>query len=249
MRSFPRSGIGQKRRSGGLPHKGRQRHQLLAVGGVLIVLACAAAGAVVAKGAGNSTTVLVIAHLVPAGTTVTAADLKTVSISRSTSLRGIPPQKAAQVVGRRAGETLEPGSLLVTSELASAHGLADGKALVGTALAINQMPSELAPGEHVLVVLSGTNGTEDSSSNAAATTTQSSQVSPQSAPGSILAHAIVVFVTAPSSSSATTEAESSAYVVSLEVPATAAAAVSAASAAGDVSLAVLGGDDSTGTSK
>jgi hypothetical protein len=123
----------------------------------VIVLSCGALGAMVAGRVPRPVEFLAVAHVVPAG--VTASDLGIVSLAPVAGLNAMPLQDAARVVGHRAGEDLEPGSLLVPSELVPQSGLPAGVALVGTSLAVDQMPAGLAAGELVLVVLSGTAAT------------------------------------------------------------------------------------------
>jgi hypothetical protein len=218
----------------------------LAAGGALIVILCGALGAVIANRSPRPEALLAVAHLVPVGMVVTAADLSTVSIAPVPGLEAIPLQDASQVIGHRATEALEPGSLLVPGDLASGQGLPAGTALVGTSLAVDQLPSGLATGEPVLVVLSGTAGegsvTGSTPSSPATSASGSSVPSPTGPPGSVLTKATVVSISAPASSSAT-GASGSAYVATLDVPQVAAAAVAAASAAGDVSLAEIGKSD------
>lgn len=201
------------------------------------MLVCAALGAVVANRAPRPVAFLAVAHLVPVGMVVTASDLEAVSIAPVAGLDAIPLRDAGQVVGHRATEPLEPGSMLVPGDLTSAWGLPAGTALVGASLAVNQMPTELAPGQRVLVVLSGTAGASGGS-----------VPSPTGPPGSVLTQATVTSVSAPGGVSGMAGAESAAFVATLEVPEAAAAAVAAASAAGDISLAVLGGSDDAGAS-
>jgi len=214
----------------------------LAAGGALIVILCGALGAVIANRSPRPEALLAVAHLVPVGMVVTAADLSTVSIAPAPGLDAIALQDASQVIGHRATEALEPGSLLVPADLASVKGLLAGTALVGTSLAVDQLPSGLATGEPVLVVLSGTAGegsvTGATPSSPATSASGSSVPSPTGPPGSVLTKATVVSISAPASSA--TGATGSAYVATLDVPQAAAAAVAAASAAGDVSLAEIG---------
>jgi hypothetical protein len=202
---------------------------------------------------------LAIAHLVPAGMSVTASDLVTVSISPVAGLDAIPLRDVGQVLGRRVTEDLEPGSLVVPGDLTSKHGLPAGVAL-GTSLAVDEMPTGLAAGQRVLVVLSGTSGATDTSpanfSSSAVTPSAAngsaiagSVPSPTGPPGSILTKATVISTSAPGGSSDLTGSQSTSLLATLEVPQAAAAAVTAASAVGNVSLAVIGGFDSTGASK
>jgi len=217
------------------------------------VVVCGALGAVVANRVPQRSVFLAVAQLVPAGATVSPSDLETVSINPAAGLDAIPLRDAGEVIGRRATETLEPGSLLVPGELASGQGLPAGRALVGTSLAVNQMPAELAAGDRVLVVLSGTGGSPTSSSATSGTPagpdgspTGALAPSPAGPAGSVLTQATVISISAPGGTLATVGAASAAFVVTLDVPEAAAPAVTAASAAGNVSLAVLGGSDAAG---
>lgn len=243
------------------PTEGRgRRRPLLAAGGVLIVLVCGALGAVVANRSPRPVTFLAVAHLVPVGTTVTASDLEAVSISPVAGLDAIPLRDAGQVIGRRVTEDLEPGSLLVPGDVASQRGLPAGIALVGTSLAVDQMPADLAAGQRVLVVLSGTSGAGDSSptssespvgtsSAVSGSASAGSVPSPSGPSGSVLTKATVVSVSAPGGSSGLAGAQSTTFVATLEVPEAAAGTVTAASAVGDVSLAVIGGRNGAGASQ
>ncbi len=223
------------------------------------MLVCAALGAVVANRAPRPVAFLAVTHLVPVGMMVTASDLEAVSIAPVAGLDAIPLRDAGQVIGHRAIELLEPGSLLVPGDLTSERGLPAGTALVGASLAVNQMPTELAPGQRVLVVLTGTAsaGEDSATSSGSAVGTPSadggsasggSVPSPTGPPGSVLPQATVTSISAPGGLSGTSGAESAAFVATLEVPEAAAATVTAASAAGDISLAVLGGSDDAGAS-
>ena len=233
-----------------------RRRPALAAGGALTVVLCGALGAVVSARAPQRMAFLAVAQTVPAGATVAASDLESISITPAAGLEAIPLQEAGQVVGRRAAEALEPGSLLVRSELASGLALAAGRALVGSSLAVDQMPAGLAAGQRVLVVLSGTGGSGlgttsglqtgsglDEGSGAAGGTIAGPVPSPTGPPGSVLTDATVLSVLPASASSGTAGSGSSDLTVTLDVPVAAAAAVTAASASGDVSLAALGGPD------
>ena len=220
----------------------------------MIVLSCGALGAVVANRAPRPVAWLAVAHLVPVGVTVTASDLGTVSIAPVAGLDAMPLQDAGQVIGRRAAEELEPGSLLVPAELAPQRGLPAGVALIGTSLAVDQAPADLAAGSAVLVVLSGTTGVSsglatDAASAAGATSSGASVPSPTGPPGSVLCRATVVSVSAPGNSSELAGTQATTFLATLEVPEAAAGAVTAASAAGDVSLAVVGGSDDSASAR
>ena len=202
---------------------------------------------------------LAVARLVPVGTAVSASDLETVSIASASGIEAIPLRDASQVIGHRATEDLEPGSLLVPSDLAPQMGLAAGVALVGATLAEDEMPADLSAGQRVLVVLSGTSGAAGGSpvgsgldantpDNGNGSAGAGAAPSPTGPPGSVLAKATVVSVSTAGGSSGLAGAQSASLVATLEVPEAAAAAVTAASAAGDVSVAVIGSPDGAGAS-
>jgi len=216
------------------------------------VLVCGALGAVVANREPRPTAFLAVTHLVPVGLLITASDLESVSISPTAGLDAIPLQDAGQVIGHRAIEALAPGSLLVPGDLAAEPGLPAGSALVGTSLAVNQTPSQLATGERVLVVLSGTgSGGEDSgvSSSPAGATLGGAGGVVSGAGGVVSGSDGVVSGGAAAGSSSNSGAVLSptgsagsvltqATVVSVSVPAGASGTVAAASTAFVVSLEV-----------
>ena len=130
-RSFPKPPLLREGHPRGSRERPGRRRPLLAAGGALIVLVCGALGAVVANRAPRPTAFLAVAHLVPVGMTVTASDLESVSIAPAAGLDAMPLRDAGQVIGRRAAEDLEPGSLLVPGDLAPQRGLPAGAATRG----------------------------------------------------------------------------------------------------------------------
>ena len=208
------------------------------------MLLCGALGALIAGRAPRPLGFIAVAQLVPAGMTVTASDLAAVTMLPSAGLDAMPLRDASRVVGRRAALPLEPGSLLVPSDLTSVGGPPPGNALVGTSLSVNQMPMGLTAGQRVLVVLSGTaasiSGLTPASGASGASSGQAAG-SPTGASGSVLARATAISISVAGASSAIAGAAPTAFLVTLEVPEAEAASVAAASASGDVSLAALGG--------
>jgi hypothetical protein len=218
---------------------------MLVAVGAFVVIACALAGAEVAARVDHRSGFLAVDTYVPQGGTVTAADLTVVSLSAGGGLAAVPAGDAGAVVGRRASEPLEPGSLLTPADVTVAAPLPPGDALVGSSLSTAQAPGGLAAGTPVIVVLGGQGaavsaggGTGAAAAAAATGTPSRSTTSP--APGSfgsnVLAVGTVYAVAAPPESDATSGDE----IVTLEVPKSEAAAVTAASAIGDVSLAEIG---------
>jgi hypothetical protein len=196
--------------------------------------------------AGDEVSVLVITRSVPQGQTLTAADLKVVRMSLS-GVASVPAADASAMVGRRAGEGLEPGTLLTASDLVTSYSPPVGQSVVGIAAREGQLPaSGVAAGETVDVVLTGlpgeqdpsvgtggTSGTGDASGTDATTGTSGDQ---SGVAGTVLvADATVVEVSSSpvSSGSGTTD-------VSLLVPLPLAPIVANASTAGEVALIVVG---------
>jgi hypothetical protein len=207
------------------------RRPVLAAIGVLVVVGCTALGAEVAARIDHRAGYLAVATYVPQGSVITSGDLSVVSMTSPSGVALIPSADAPSVLGRRASELLEPGSLLVPGDLSDTLPLPDGDALVGTSLGTDQAPAGLTPGASVLVVLSGASSAESIGSP-----------NPSGAPGSgasgaegQLAVGTVYAVVLPSVSDEAASSEDE--LVTLEVPESAAAVVTAASAAGDVSLA------------
>ena len=125
----------------------------------MIALAVALVGAgILASTAVYSATnhhvaVLVARADVPAGATITAADIGTASVSVSGGVRVIPASQLRQVVGQVAGTALRPGMLLTAAELATQRPPAPGQVLVPLPVRPSALPaSGLGPGDHVLVV-------------------------------------------------------------------------------------------------
>jgi hypothetical protein len=137
------------------PNKPRRNSPLIAVG-VLLMVGCGLIAAVLQMRATSKTSVLAVAHQVPAGQLVKSSDLSTVTISGGTGLRAIAAADSAVVVGKTAAVTLMPGTLVTRSELAGASSVTRGKVVIGLSLKPGQVPtSNLRAGDQVLVVATG----------------------------------------------------------------------------------------------
>jgi hypothetical protein len=228
-----RSRVGASRHA---PSRRDGRRPLVSALGVLVIVSCALAGAEVAGHADRRSMYLAVATYVPQGAVVSFDDLTVVGLPPANGLGAIPAAQTASVVGRRASEPLQPGSLLVGGDVTSAGGLPSGEALVGSSLAPDQAPAGLAAGSSVLVVLSEQAGATAGLSGTAA------GGAPTSGPGTSGSAALQVTVVGtvyaislPSSDALASTDET----VTLEVPQADAVAVTAASAGGDVSLAQI----------
>lgn len=121
--------------------------------GVFLVTAFSLAAVTLFSGAGDRRPVLALRNAVAMGTPIQAADLTVVRVSVDPGLRVVPASERAKVVGRVAGVTLLPGTLLSPSQLDGGPALAAGRAIVGLALKPGQYPPGLRPGDPVLVVI------------------------------------------------------------------------------------------------
>jgi SAF domain len=119
-------------------------------------------GAALFQRVNHQVPVLLVAVAVPAGTTVTAADLTTTSVVLGAGVKAVPAQQEHQVVGLVAATDLRPGTLLAPAELTTTLPPSASQQLVPVPLKPSQLPaSGLAPGDQVLVISapSGSSGT------------------------------------------------------------------------------------------
>ncbi len=188
--------------------------------GVGLVLACALAGVIVAVRVDTRVPVLAAAHAIAAGQTVTAADVTTVKVAADARVATVPAEQISTVVGRVATVPLVAGTLLSPDEFAGPVWPGPGEAVIAVPVKPGRLPSGLAAGAHVtvLVVPTGTPGGVTGSGG------QQPQVEK--------ATATVVAVEAAADQSGTT-------VVTLVL--STADATRIASASGDVVLVRLGG--------
>jgi SAF domain len=110
-------------------------------------------GAALFQRVNHQVPVLLVSRAVPAGTTVTAADLTTTSVVLGAGVKAIPAGQEHQVVGLVAATGLRPGTLLAASELTATRPPSRSQELVPVALKPSQLPaSGLAPGDQVIVI-------------------------------------------------------------------------------------------------
>jgi hypothetical protein len=208
---------------------------------VLLVIACAGLGAVMAGRLGHTVAYVEVVRFVPAGTRLSAADLGASDLSGSGGLSAVPVSALSEMLGRRAAVSLEPGSLLVAGDLASgsASPVPRGEALVGAALDPQQLPSTLEVGDRVLVVLGGAAGTGSTVGGAGGGAGAPTRGGSVGLAGGLAVGDVEALY--PIGSNGPAGASGASDLVTLEVPASQAAAVTQASAAGDVSLAEIAG--------
>jgi hypothetical protein len=110
------------------------------------------ASAALYQRANHQVPVLLVTAAVPAGSVITSADVGTTTVATGPGVQVIPARQLNQVVGLVAAVTLQPGTLLASSELTTSLPPAKGQVMVSLALKPQSMPaSGLDPGDHVLV--------------------------------------------------------------------------------------------------
>lgn len=187
--------------------------------GVFLVTAFSLAAVTLFSGAGERRPVLALRNAVAMGSPIQAADLTVVRVSVDPGLRVVPASERAKMVGRVAGITLLPGTLLSPSQLDGQPALAAGRAIVGLALKPGQYPPGLRPGDSVLVVV-----------------TPPANAGPAEGTTAIEASVLRSKVTAVEPRGAADPAE----IVSVEIPELSVPAVINAASAGRTSLARTG---------
>jgi hypothetical protein len=212
------------------------------VGSLALVVVCVAVFVSVYLKAGNEVSVLAVARPVAQGGLLKASDLTVVRISSASRIATVPASNAADVVGRRAAQPLEPDTLLVGSELVTRYSPPAGESIVGLSAKEGQLPaSGVAPGEIVDVVLTGLPGAQESSSVGASSADNQDSAdggtsgTESEIPGTVIVTgAKVLEVASPSASSG-----SDGTVVSLLTSTANAPLIASASAAGQAALIVV----------
>lgn len=133
--------------TGGARVRSRVRTQWLALGAAFVVLA----GVVVAwalSNAADRVQVVRVAHDVPAGEPIGAADLSVTAVAYDADVHGLVPATSADaLVGRVAAIDLTAGSILQVGMWRDAPKLAAGEERVGALLRPGRFPAGLARGD------------------------------------------------------------------------------------------------------
>ena len=186
--------------------------------GLLLVVAAVVISVTI--NARNGTSVLVVDRALPVGHVIAAADLRPAQVTiTGQSLSLVAEADEGSVVGRVLAVPLVAGAPLLRGDLGRASTLPAGEAVVSVPIGVKQLLSHVGPGDHVLVIDTGT------------AVPGSSASAPMS---SITVPATVVDVQMPSSDLGDTTA-----VVSLQLDRSAVQDVATAAAAGHVSLALV----------
>lgn len=142
-----------------LPPSPRERRPLLAAFAVLLIVGGAAAAGLLAVRSDSRVPVLVAAQDIAVGQTITADDLREVSVASEGTLL-VPAAQRATVVGQYARVAVSAGQLIDSTMLTSTSALQPGKVAVGASLAAGRVPATgLLSGDVVqLVRVSGGEG-------------------------------------------------------------------------------------------
>jgi len=138
-----------------LPKAPRERRPLLAVLAVLLIVGGAAIAGLIALRQDSRVPMLMLAHDVPAGYSISSGDLVTTQIAaEGTAL--IPAADQSQVVGKFARVGLSKGQLLDSTMITGSSPKKEGEVSVGASLDDGRLPaSGLEPGDIVQLIQVG----------------------------------------------------------------------------------------------
>lgn len=199
----------------------RRIHVPWVVAGVLLVVGCALAFAVVSARATTAKSVLVATRPLPAGTVLGPSDLRAVRLQGTAVSTFLPASAEGSVLGHPLAVPLVAGAPLSTAEVGAATGLGAAEAVVALALKAGQYPPALATGDQVAVVPTPSLGQSAAGGSGGA-----------SAQSQLVTATVSAIDTPPASSQA-------AVVVSLTLPEPDAAGVAQLEAAGEATLVLV----------
>jgi len=139
-----------------LKQPGRSRRPLmLALMVVTIVIGALSTWWLVQKST-ERTAVIGMAHDVPWGQLITAADLVQIEVVADPALKPVDWDQRSKIIGQRAASDLSAGTLLTPGSVTGMQVPAKGSALVGVLVMPGQMPvTALSPQDSVLLVPTG----------------------------------------------------------------------------------------------
>lgn len=131
----------------------RRRPAVIAMAAALIA-AGGLGGAILYNSTGQRIAVLALAHDVPYGQPLTAADLVVARIASDPALSPVSASDLSRAIGQRATTDLHQGSLLMVADLTAALVVQPDQQVVGLSVKSTQLPSAgLQPGQRVVIVL------------------------------------------------------------------------------------------------
>jgi hypothetical protein len=129
-----------------------RRRAWLLLAGLLAMVVCAGAFALVYLGADARVQVLAAARPLAAGQMITAGDLQVVRIVPDAGMALLPASGASQVIGRSVSVPVAAGTLLSESQLGPVAWPPVGQAVAALPVKPGRLPAGLAAGSPVLVV-------------------------------------------------------------------------------------------------
>ena len=209
------------------------RRPLLALGSLVLVIACSAAFTSLYARAGGRVNVLAVARPIQAGRTIQPQDLTAVRVSLAPGLAVVDGNDLARIIGRKASVPLVPGTLLSPRDLASGPAVTPGDAVVGVATKPGQLPADgVQPGDTVAVL-------ETSSPGLAQADLSPTGTAEPAAAGALTGAGSVLAPVATVTGVSTTASNDGTTVVSVLVPGSLAPAIASASTAGQVALVLV----------
>jgi Flp pilus assembly protein CpaB len=174
----------------GPPLSTRHRPKGYAALAVALILGFGALGFYFYAQAGSKVPVVVAARDIPAGHTISRADLSTVEVAGGVT--AVAGAHLSSLVGQTATVEILPGTLVQRSMATASSSLSPSQALVGVALGPGQIPSSgLVPGDRVEVLQlppksSGGSTTGSSAVLTASAVVYDARANPAAAGGSLL---------------------------------------------------------------
>ena len=139
--------------------RARRRSPAVLALAVALVAAGGLGGAVLYNATGQRSAVIALAHNVPAGQSITSADLVVAHISLDPALQPVGAASLDNVVGMRATANLMQGQFLTISDITRSPLVQSGQQVVGLPAKDTQLPAAaLQPSNQIMIVATGSGG-------------------------------------------------------------------------------------------
>lgn len=143
---------------------GRRVRPVRLLTSVLLVLAFAVAGAVLAGRLDQRQPVLATSRPLAAGQTITDADLRVVHVATDGQVTTVPETRRDSVVGGTAAVPLPAGVVLSPAQVGAPGWPPPGQAVAAVAVKSGRLPSTITAGAHVTVIFLPTANPADTNS-------------------------------------------------------------------------------------
>ena len=139
--------------------RARRRSPAVLALAIALVAAGGLGGAVLYNETGQRSAVLALAQNVPAGASITSADLVVAHISLDPALQPVGAASLTTVVGMRATADLKAGQFLTVSDVTRTSLVQSGQQVVGLPTKDTQLPAvPLEPGTQIVIIATGGTG-------------------------------------------------------------------------------------------